>query len=161
IGTTGLHWSIWKDVLAITDLGLRLSVVDPLHVAGGGPIGVGVWGKLLVENTPLTVSAATAGEALMLAAALVGGATLALQGVMKTYAPALPAPADLTVNRLLVSYSTGVGGALQFGASLAQAPQAWTLALGPVPLALENVVFDLSVPDSGSTTGSFRGDILL
>ncbi len=158
VGTQGARWSIWKDVLTVSDIGLRLSAREPF--GANRSVGVGVYGKLLVEDTPMTVTASSDSQGFQLAASLDGDATLPLKRLMKTYAPSLTPPSDLTVNRLLLSYATGTSGGLQFGGSLAQAPQAWTIPVGPVPLAVENVMFDLWVPASGNVGGAFRGDIL-
>ena len=158
IGTQGAKWSIWKDDLVVTDIGLRFSVSDPLGAARSTD--VALWGKLLIENTPMTVAASTTGDGYMLSATLDAGATLPLKSLMKKFAPSLSPPSDLTIDRMLLSYSTGPSGQLQFGASLAQAPQAWTIPVGPVPLSIENVLLDLWVPNSGSVGLMFRGDIL-
>jgi hypothetical protein len=156
VGAPGARWAIWKDALAVTDLGLRVSVADPFGASG--TTDVMVKGTALIEGVPIEVVAAKTSAGYSLTGVLLSGQTLPLKSLMKTWAPKLTAPSDLTINRLRASL--GSGGALRLSGALAQAPTPWKINVGPGSLAIENVLFDLGVPATGDATGSFRGDIL-
>jgi hypothetical protein len=156
VGAPGARWNVWRDVLAITDLGLRVNVTDPFGGSGTRSTDVAVTGTALIEGVPIEVVASTSASGFSLAGVLLAKQTLPLAKLMKTWAPDLPVPGDLTVDQLRVSYASG--GVFRLSGTLAQDP-GWKIAVGPGSLAIEDVVFDLSVPASGSATGSFRGAI--
>ena len=158
VGAPGARWAIWKDVLAVTDLGLRVSVADPFGANGARTIDVTVGGTVLIEEVPIEVVASKTDAGFSLTGVLLAKQTLPLTRLMKTWSPSLAAPSDLTIDQLRVSLASG--GALRLGGALAQEPTPWKIDVGPGSLAIENVEFDLNVPSVGDATGSFRGDIL-
>ena len=158
VGAPGARWAVWNDALAITDLGVRVSVTAPFDSNGARAIDAQVKGTALIEGVPIEVVAAKTAAGFSLTGVLRSKQTLPLTKLMKTWSPRLTAPSDLTIDQLRVSLASG--GALQFSGALAQAPTPWKIAVGPGSLAIEDVEFDLAVPAAGDPTGSFRGDIL-
>ncbi len=157
IGAPGCRWSVWKDALVVEDLGLRLSVIDPLGVTGSRSADVSIWGTTQIEGVPIEIVASKDGDEFSLSGTLLTQQTLPLQNLMKSWTPKLPAPANLTVNRLQISIVAGKS--FRMSGALAQAPETWKLRLGPGQLEIKNVLFDLTVPSAGDPTGTFRGDI--
>lgn len=155
IGVPECRWQVWGDHLEVTGLAMRFAVSNPLDASRS--IGTSVWGTMLVEGVPLAISASSSGDDFMLSAALTGETTIPLASLMKTWSPMLPAPANLTIDRMLVSIVAGKS--IQMAGALAGQPEPWELALGPGKLAIENVAFDITVPATGDPSGSFRGDI--
>lgn len=158
VGAPGARWAIWKDALAVTDLGLRVSVTNPFGASGARTTDAMVKGTALIEGVPIEVVAARTAAGFSLTGVLLTQQTLPLTKLMKTWSPTLIAPSDLTIDQLRVSLASG--GALRLGGGLADEPAPWKIHVGPGSLAIENVQFDLNVPAAGDTTGSFRGDIL-
>ena len=158
VGAPGARWAIWKDDLAVTDLGLRVNVTAPFDTSGARSIGALVKGTVVIEGVPIEVVVAKTSAGFSLTGVLLAKQTLPLAKLMKTWSPRLPAPSDLTINQLRISLASG--GAVRFAGALAQAPTPWKIAVGPGSLAIENVLFDLNVPATGDATGSFRGDIV-
>jgi hypothetical protein len=79
---------------------------------------------------------------------------------MKSFAPGLPAPADLAIDRLKLVVSPG--RFCQFMGSLATEPNAWTLDLGTTTLTIKNVQFDLLIEqqqDGFVSSGGFGGEL--
>ncbi len=157
IGAPGLRWSVWKDALVVEDLGFRLSVMDPLGGTGNRSVDVTVWGTTRIEGVPIQIVASKDGDEFSLSGTLLAQQTLPLQSLMKSWTPKLAAPANLTVNRLQISIVAGKS--FRMTGALAQAPEAWKLRLGPGQLAIQNVLFDLTIPSAGDPTGNFRGEI--
>jgi hypothetical protein len=157
IGAPGCRWPVWKDALVVEKLGVRINVVDPLGVAGSRSTDVSVWGTALIEGVPIEILAWTDGDEFALSGTLMSQQTLPLAGLMKTWSPKLPVPANLTIDRLQVSIQAGKS--FRFSGSLAQKPDSWKIHVGPGTMEIQNVLFDLTVPATGDATGSFRGDI--
>lgn len=157
VGAPGARWAVWKDVLAVTDLGLRIGVTDPFGTGGARRTDVMVKGTAVIEGVPIEVVASTDKSGFSLTGVLLAKQTLPLASLMKTWSPKLPAPGDLTIDQLRVSLASG--GALRLSGALAESTP-WKIHVGPGSLAIEDVEFDLDVPASGDPTGSFRGDIL-
>ncbi|HYI02531.1 hypothetical protein [Hyalangium sp.] len=157
IGAPGCRWDVWKDALGVEKLGLRISVTHPLGVGGSRSTDVTIWGTALIEGVPIQILASTDGDEFTLTGTLMSQQTLPLAGLMKTWTPMLPVPANLTINRLQVSIRAGKS--FRLSGALAQEPEPWKIRVGPGQLEIKNVLFDLTVPTSGDPTGSFRGDI--
>ncbi|MFL5345014.1 MAG: hypothetical protein ACJ8AT_09475 [Hyalangium sp.] len=157
IGAPGCRWPVWKDALVAENLGLRVNVIDPLGVTGNRMTDATIWGTTLVEGVPIEIVASTDGDEFSLSGTLLSKQTLPLTSLMKTWSPKLVAPANLTINQLQISIQAGKS--VRLSGALAQAPEAWKIRVGPGQLAIENVLFDLTVPAAGDATGRFRGDI--
>jgi hypothetical protein len=156
IGAPGCRWRIWGDHVDLTDIGLRFNVVNPLGIGGRASFQADVFGTAEIEGVPVEIKASKDSGGFLLAGRLKEKETLPLKRLMKAYLPAIPAPADLTIDDLRVSIdATG----LQLAGAAAQKPETWKLALGPGNLTVSDVIFDFIVPGSGSVMGMFRGNI--
>jgi hypothetical protein len=157
IGAPGCRWPVWKDALVVEQLGLRVTVTDPLGVKGGRSADVAAWGTAIIEGVPIQIVASTEGDEFSLVGTLMSQQTLPLAGLMKSWTPKLPVPANLTINSFRIAIAAGKS--FRMSGALAQEPEAWKIRVGPGSLAIQNVLFDLTVPAAGDPTGSFRGEI--
>ena len=55
IGAPGSRWNVWKDVLAVEQLGLRINVIDPLGLGGRRSMEATLWGTTVIEGVPIEI----------------------------------------------------------------------------------------------------------
>src|SRR5262249_34863708 len=114
-----------------------------------------IMGTLEIEGVPLEVFAQT-GSNFMLYARLNSEQTIPLTALMKKYAPGVPAPSDLTVNRLSMVLSPGKF--YQMSLLLADKPNPWLIPVGKKNIAIDKLLLELSSVQGGSVTGQFSGN---
>ena len=154
IGIPGLNWKIWDDDIEVKDIGCCFFIDSPFSSPS---LSVDLWGNIEVEKVPLQVEIPKYSGDYMMSARLEEEQTLPLKRLMQTYVPAVPAPADLTIDSFLVTIAPG--RYYQMSGGLAGKPKSWNLNLGPESLTVSNVVFDFLLPSGGSLGGRFRGDM--
>ncbi len=155
IGMPDCRWKIWGDHLAVRDLSCQFSISDPF---GQRKVSLDMGGIVDIEGVPFSIRASSA-NAFTVYARMVGGKTLPLSKLLKSYAPDLPPPADLTVDSMNVTVAPG--SFYSFSTSLAGRPNEWVLDVGPKKLKVQDVVLSLSCPQGGKVRGDFEGTIAL
>ena len=155
VGLPGLVWKVWDDHFQIRDLACRFDISSPLSSPS---ITVTLMGTLDLEGVKLQVIADNS-DGFTLYARLTSEETLPLAALLAKHAPGVPAPSDLTVNRLSVTVAPG--RSYQMSMLLADKPKPWTLPVGKLDLKLENLLFDFTYPKGGPVTGAFSGTAAL
>ena len=148
-----LNWQIWDDHIVVNELGCRFAVLSPFS---NPQFETGFWGKTEIEGVEIDLEA-NSRDAYMISMRLGEAQTLPLKGIMKKFAPEIPALPDLTINDMALMIS--IGNFISFSGGLAQKPESWELDLGPQKLTFSDVRFDLTLPKAGKMSGSFRGEV--
>jgi hypothetical protein len=151
VGLDGMRWAPFGDVLQITDLESIFTVTSPL--ASDRSLAVLLVGTFTIQGIDVTVvidlpDFTVTAEARNLPA-------LPLSSLMRTYLPAVPPVADLTVQSLQVAARPGQVFALSV--RLAAQPGAWTLQLGPQTLTVQDVGLVMEYAAGAGFTGAFSG----
>ena len=97
IGVPDLHWKVWGDHLVVEDLAARFELRD--RFTQSMSLLAGVSGTLDIEGVPVSILAES-GTGFTVYARLRDEQTVPLKKMMATHAPAIPAPADLTIDRM-------------------------------------------------------------
>ncbi|WP_089941315.1 hypothetical protein [Candidatus Entotheonella palauensis] len=153
IGMPDLEWEIWKDHVILKGIGSRFMIESPFSSPN---MTVSLWGKTEIEGCEVDFSAQQLGSDIVVAI-FAYDLPIPLKQLMKSYASGAAAPANMTVNTLELMLSTALD--LQMSGALAQEPDSWDLALGPVKLTIANVMFDFTISNDAPFTGTFRGDL--
>ncbi len=163
VGMPDFRWKIWGDHLVVSDISCDFSISNPFGVKteGGTPVdprhvSVGLRGTVEIEGVPIEISASS-DEKYKVYGRLLGQQTIPLEKLMKTHAPGIPAPADLTVDSMCVTVAPGSFYALS--TSLASRPHEWEIDLGPEKLKIEDVALNLVCEQGAPTSGSFSGTV--
>lgn len=151
VGFPQLSWKVFGDTLEVKSLSCRFDVTDPF---GKPSVAVQLMGTLEIEGVPLSVMARKDKD-WTLYAKLDGAQTIPLTKLMKTYAPSVPPPSDLTVQTLAVSVNPGKSYGMS--ARLGDQPKPWVVPLGRSNITLGNVLLDFVYRQGGQVTGAFSG----
>ena len=155
IGMPNLNWHVWKDHFVMEEIAVRFEVDNPMAKRPAKPsFEVDVMGTMDVQKVPVSVYASSKNN-FTLYAQLEKEQTLPLKGLIKKYAPALPAPSDLTIDKMSVTVAPG--HFYGFSTILASEPKPWIIPLGPKKLRVSDVHMNITVPTKGATTGSVGG----
>jgi hypothetical protein len=147
-----LSWKVWDNVLEVKSITCRFDVANPF---GGKPsVAVQLMGTLEIEGVPISV-VARKDKDWALYAKLDGARTIPLTKLMKTYAPGVPPPSDLTVQTLAVSILPGKSYGMS--ARLGDQPTPWVVPLGRSNITLSGVLLDFVYKQGGGVTGAFSG----
>ncbi|MFN8491635.1 MAG: hypothetical protein U0350_28815 [Caldilineaceae bacterium] len=149
-----LHWAVWDDPqILVSKLDAYFAIDDPFH----SPVfSVLLMGDCEIEGVPVKICAGDVGG-FTVYAELGEAQTIPLKKLMATYAPDVPAPSDLTVDRLTVTLSPANYYAMS--AALAQKPQPWVIEVGPKNLTISDVNLAFAKQKGGALSGSFGGTI--
>ena len=154
IGAPNVNWKLWKNHIVLTGVGSRLTINSPFNTPS---VDAQVWGCSEIEGVPIKMSATSAGGWAFMAT-LEEGQTIPLGKLMKSYTPTVEAPANLTIDDMLLV--VGVGSGLRLVGGVAQSP-GWTIQLGTERLTVKDLKFDLGVTWNGDVAGQFRGSVKL
>ena len=152
LGLPGLVWKVWDEHLKIEGLSCRFDISRPFSASRSTSILL--MGTVRIEGVPVTVCAES-DDGFTLFALLEGAQTVPLASLMKTYAPGIPPPSDLTVNTLALTLAPG--RTLSMSTTLADAPKPWVIPLGKSNVSLREVLFDFTTTRGSPTTGAFSG----
>jgi len=153
IGAPQCNWKMFGGRIDVTSIGVLFEVLSPL---GSRRVSVKLFGETVIEGAHIDLEAMKYTGGFLVSARSKDKERLPLQRLLKSYAPLLPAPSDLTIDELRVTLDER---RIRFTGSLAEEPDAWKIQLGPAKLAIENVSFDFFVPRTGKPSGMFRGDL--
>jgi hypothetical protein len=168
VGMPELHWKIWKNHFEVRNLFCRFNIDFghqhqeiprvPGPISGKSQITATLYGALEIEKIPCNVWASSA-QGFTVYAEMAEGRTIPLQQLLHTYLPGIPAPGDLTVDRLRV----GVSAFKSYSMALAMAekPQPWMIPIGPAHLTVSDITLLFSDQIGGTAAGSFGGTIAL
>jgi hypothetical protein len=137
----------------ITALVAQFLVMSPFD-SSTRSVNVALVGDIEILGVPLEVTV-DAG-AFRVEAKTTAPVSIPLNTLFTTYAPSLTAPSDLTINAL--TFQALPGQWYSFDATLAAAPP-WTIPVGSSNLTISDVTAQVIVPETGSTSGSFSGQI--
>lgn len=149
VGVPKIQWTPWKG-FTLSGISADFMVVEPF--GSGRAASVVLRGGMSVAGT--SFDAATEFPGFDLRLALAEQASLPLAAFFRQYLPALPAPADLSVDDAEICISPGKEYSLR--AHMADRPP-WTLSLGPSTVAISNVALELVQPAGGAAQGGFSG----
>lgn len=154
VGIPDASYVLWKDHLTLSNLGSRFTLNSPFKSPS---FDITFWGTSAIEGVPVRLLASnTTGWTFM--ASMQDSKTIPLGKLLKSYVPTVDAPADLTVDNLMVVVDPAK--AMRLMASFAESP-GWAMQLGSEKLKIADVKLDVSVTTSGSVNGSFRGTAAL
>lgn len=148
-----LNWQVWDDHIIVNELGCRFAITSPF---GKSQFETGFWGKTEIEGVEIDLEADSR-SGYMISMRLGEAQTLPIKGLMKKFAPEIPALPNMTVNDMVILIS--IGNFISFSGGLMEKPDSWSLDLGPQKLSFSNVRFDLNIPKGGKVKGSFRGEV--
>lgn len=151
VGMPGLVWKVWEDAIVVRDISCRFEVRG---TAPQSTLAVTLMGTVEIEGVPLSVMARSA-NGFSLYAKLEGAQTIPLEKLMKTYAPGVPPPSDLTVKTLALMVAPGRSWSMSM--QLAGSPKPWTVPLGKSDITINDVSLNLSQTKGASVTGAFSG----
>ena len=154
IGTPNLRWKVWGEHLVVEDLSLRFELWNPFTESVA--VNTSLSGTVDIEGVPVSLTA-TSQDNFTVYARLKGSQTVPLKKMMQTYAPGIPAPADLTIDNMAVEIA--MGRYFAFSALMAGGDKRWTVPVGPTALELQDVSMNLTLPVQGSASGAFGGKI--
>lgn len=154
LGMPDLVWPIWGDQLAATEVECMFSISSPFSAERR--LSLTVYGTLLIDGSPLRVFA-TNDDGFCIYAELAGGANVHLGQLLSRFCPDIGAPADLTVDSILICAEPGAQLALS--ASLLGQPHPWQIDLGPSGLTIRDVLLGVVLPASGPSSATFGGTI--
>lgn len=152
-----LSWDIWPKHIRVSDIGCQFLLHQPFSKSR--EIEIRLWGKSIIEGADVDIQAVKRSGQFQFMT-VISNTALPLKKLMKSFAPGLPAPANLSVSKLKLVASPG--HFCQFIGSLAETPDSWTLNLGPTSLTISNVQFDLLIEkqdDGYQSSGSFHGEL--
>jgi len=150
-GFPDVQWKIYGDDLVVQDVLARFSVRQPF---AGAQVTVELAGMVSLLGTPVRVGASSA-DGFTVFAALAAQARIPLAALLQTYAPGVPAPSDLTIDRLNVTVVPGTS--YEMSMAMAEAPNPWILPVGPGSLRVTDL--ELWLRYDTALAGSFSGDI--
>lgn len=153
LGLPDFQWHVWDDHFLIEDLSCRFDISQPF---GKPEFGVTVLGRCEIEGVPLDVFAGSR-DGFTVYAELAERQTLPLERLMRTYAPGVPPPGDLSIDRLRVSVAPFKSYAM--AVAIAGEPHPWVIDVGFKSLRVSEVVLALAYPRGGPVAGSFGGAI--
>ncbi|KFE64846.1 hypothetical protein [Hyalangium minutum] len=119
VGMPGLVWKVWEDQIVVRNIACRFEVRG---TAPQSSLAVTLMGTIEIEGVPISVMARSAGG-FSLYAKLEGEQTIPLEKLMKTYAPGVPPPSDLTVKTLTPARSSRTSTARE-----RRRPRSWPTA---------------------------------
>ena len=155
IGMPNLNWHVWDDHFVMDSIAARFEIDSPFAKQPAKPkFEVSVMGVMEIEKVPVSVQASSKND-FTLYAQLQKEQTIPLKRLIKTYAPGLPAPSDLTIDKMSVSVAPG--HFYGFSTILASEPKPWVIPLGPKKITISHVNMNITVPAKGTTTGSVGG----
>ncbi|MBL4862905.1 MAG: hypothetical protein JKY09_07815, partial [Crocinitomicaceae bacterium] len=157
IGLPDIQWTLWPDHFDITSLSATFSVTNPLD-SKKREFSITIGGTFDIEGIAVKIVAQKS-DGYTVYASLGKEQTIPLKELIKTYAPVLPTPSDLTVNSLRVA----VAPKKYYSMALAMAgePNPWTIDLGPKTLTFSDVILNFTKKVNANSTGSFGGTLQL
>ena len=155
VGMPNINWHIWGDHFVLDDIAVRFEIDNPMAKLPNKPsFELDVMGTVEVEGVPISVFAASAND-FTFYAQLGEAQTIPLKKLVSKYAPGLPAPSDLTIDRMVATIAPGKF--YGFSTVMASEPNPWTIPLGPSKLRVRDVNMSFTVPNKGKTIGSVGG----
>jgi hypothetical protein len=150
-GFPAARWPIWEPTWVVSDVVARFRIARPFS---GPEVSVEIGGTVLVVGTPALVAASTAGG-FTVTATLGAAARLPLVRLLQEYAPGVPAPSDLVVDRLDLTVVPGTSYEMQL--AMAEEPNPWIIPVGPASLRVSGLQMGLRY--AGGLSGAFSGHI--
>lgn len=156
VGMPSLKWKVWEDKLVVESLACRFDITAPFSTATGTTpkLAVTILGTLKIEGVPFSVMARSA-QGFSLYASLASGHTIPLGALLKSHAPGVTAPSELTISSMAVQVAPGQLYAMNM--SLSGKPKPWAIPVGRRKINLTNLSFAFTYPKGGPLTGSFAG----
>ncbi len=155
VGMPSLNWHIWGDHFVLDDIAVRFEVDDPIAKSPAKPsVELDVMGTVEIEGVPIAVMASSTND-FTFYAQLGAAQTIPLKKLLNKYAPGLPAPSDLTIDRMVATVAPGKF--YGFSSIMASEPNPWTIPIGPSELTIRDVNMSFTVPNQGQTTGTVGG----
>ncbi len=155
IGIPDANWHIWQDDLVLSGIGAQFILHSPFKYRF---LETNLWGIVDIDGSPLQIRGTVASHQLMLMAQI-SDADLPLKPLMKKIAPDVPPPSDLNISELQLMLIPGQS--YRISGSLMQKPKAWTVNIGPTPLTISDVFFELSHTQSDGFAGYFNGNLAI
>lgn len=169
VGFPNLKWKVWQEHLEVEALSCHFVIPSPFQAlttkaagtntpssASTPRVSVTMLGTLDIEGVPLAIRAGN-DRGFTISATTQAPVRLPLNKLLTAHAPGIPAPSDLTINRLGVSVSPG--RSYSMSAILAGEPEPWTIPVGREELTVEDVALNFSYPKGGPIEGAFGGAI--
>lgn len=150
-GFPDLHWTVWDPELVVSSVVARFEVAQPFTSPQAS---VRIDGTIQVLGTPVLVGASTA-DGFTVYATLGAQADLHLPALLQTYAPGVPAPSDLTIDRLNLTVVPGTS--YEMDLAMADTPNPWVIPLGPTSLQVSDL--ELWLRYAGGLSGFFSGQL--
>ncbi|MCK4760656.1 MAG: hypothetical protein KAW12_00555, partial [Candidatus Aminicenantes bacterium] len=162
IGMPDLNWQIWDDHFQIDNIYCHFDIYYPFSTSRENDTPyereyiVTVYGQLQIEGVPFKVFAGNQ-DGFTVYAEMAEAQTIPLEKILKTYAPGIPTPSDLTID----SFRLEVAPGKQYSMALAMAgePNPWVISIGPKKFKVEDVSMGFSYPHGGPISGSISGTI--
>jgi hypothetical protein len=168
VGMPELNWNVWKDdsgnktYFEVDSIACSFNFDYPFSVSkeeiDERKVGVMVYGNIKIEDVPFTVYAGY-DDGFALYGEMTQGQTIALNKILTTYAPGIPAPGDLTINVFKVAIFPGQFYSMAL--TLASEPTPWIIPLGPKDSIVEDISMGFTYNQGGSATGTVSGIIKL
>jgi len=167
VGMPELNWTVWGDDsddgtkhFAINSIACSFNFDNPFSVLNDDynerQVGVTVFGQLEIENVPFNVYAKYE-DGFSVFAELAEAKTIPLKEILSKYAPGLPAPSDLTINKFNVGIEPGYSYSMALG--MANAPTPWVIPIGPAELTVQDVAMGITYRKGEGVTGSVSGKL--
>ncbi|WP_282126781.1 hypothetical protein [Marinifilum flexuosum] len=155
IGIPELNWSIWEDHFTVDSISCGFSIRNPLTNPN---VSVIISGQVDIEGVKVDIGASTL-DGFTVYARTADKLTIPLKQLVSTYAPSIPAPSDLTIDKLQL----GVSPKKRYSFALAMAgkPNEWTIPIGTTGFTVGDVVMNFRYLSGGSISGSVGGAIAL
>ncbi len=155
IGMPGLVWKVWDNKLQVTDMACRFDIANPFGTGGTKrSVDVTVMGTVIIEGVSIAIMA-TSRSGFTLYARLTDSETIPLKKLLKSYAPKVPAPADLTVDSLRVMIAPGKSYSM--AATVLGKPKPWAIPVGRSKLVIDNVFLSFAYAKGTGVKGTFAG----
>ena len=171
IGFPNLYWQIWEGHFQLNSLLCDITVNNPFaNPLYSNPnlaysqqkkptVFLGVRGLMEIEEQVQLMVETRSEQGWAVNAYMPEGNSIPLGKFLSTWIPDLPAPADLTIDQLSLSFSPGKS--YSFMTTLSEYPKAWTIPIGTTELSISDVYMNLSKSSGSSITGGFGGALTL
>ncbi|MEM0996635.1 MAG: hypothetical protein AAGN35_06135 [Bacteroidota bacterium] len=160
VGMPELKLEIFEGLFELNGLSAMFDFSYPFVVPGPEPspfarqMEIVVQAGMEVAQVPFAVSAAYS-QGFAFYASLSQRQSLPLTDILRTYAPGVPAPAEVGLD--LLRFSIAPGEAYSMALALANGPHPMRIPVGPTDLVVSDITMGLHRPQNGSTTGTLSG----
>lgn len=154
VGLPRLNWKLFDGALEVENIFCRFDASEPFGDEAGSMI-ASVYGTLDVGGVPLFLMG-TGADGGTLFASLEESQTLPLAKFMERHLPNVPAPSDLTIDRMTLRVTPGKS--YGFSVGMAEEP-GWTIPVGHSSLTIKDLYLAVDYRAELGTSSRFSGTI--